>query len=197
MKETRIDLLRHGALFGGVRYRGSIEAELTPEGRADMDAVWERLCGNVDVIVSSPLSRCREPAMAWADGANLPCRIVDDLREMHYGAWEGLAADEIEAAFPGMLPRWRKNPVGMRIPQAETMDEFAARIIAAWEGILTAYAGQRILLLGHSGTLRVILTHAIGAQLETTRRFAMPYAGWSRVCVEGGRSVLSGLNLQA
>lgn len=182
---TTIDLLRHGALVGGVRYRGCTESDLTADGRSDMDAVWARLHGSIDCILSSPLSRCRIPAGEWAEQAGIGCEIVDDFREMHYGEWEGLDSAQIDQRFPGMLAQWRENPLGMQIPGAESLEGFAARVSAAWEEMLRKHAGQRLLLVGHSGSLRVILAHVLGAPLVATRRFAMPYAAWSRLRVEG------------
>jgi len=176
-----VDLLRHGELIGGVRYRGSIEAALTDAGRADMDAVWMQLRGRVEAIVSSPLGRCRKPAEEWALQADIPCEIVEDFSEMNYGEWEGLSAEEIERGYPGMLARWRKNPVGMVIPGAELVEDFAARVVNAWEQMLRRNAGRHVFLVGHSGVLRVILAHVLGAPLPTIRRFDMPYAAWSRV----------------
>jgi len=181
MTGTVIDLLRHGALEGGVRYRGSIEAELTVDGRADMDAVWAQLIDSVDAILTSPLGRCLKPALDWAGQKGIVCEVVDDFREMHYGEWEGLSAEEIEQRFPGMLVRWRENPAGMQIPGAERIEDFAERVVCAWDDVLQTYSGQHLLLLGHSGSLRVILAHVLGAPLPTTRRFSMPYAAWSRV----------------
>ena len=57
-----MDLLRHGALEGGVKYRGSVDDPLTSEGRQQMNTVWSRLDGGIDLIISSPLCRCAEPA---------------------------------------------------------------------------------------------------------------------------------------
>jgi len=194
MCKTTLDLLRHGALIGGVRYRGTIEAELSDAGRADMDTVWNQLADSLDGIVTSPLSRCREPACEWAEKAGIPCVVHDDLREMHYGAWEGLSAEEIEAQFPGMLARWRENPVGMRIPSAVTIEDFAIRVTRAWLRVLKESEGKHILLIAHSGTLRVILTHVLGAPLSATRRFAMPYAAWHRVIRQDEHMFLAFLN---
>jgi len=194
MCKTTVDLLRHGALIGGVRYRGTVEAELSDAGRVAMDAVWNQLADSLDGIVTSPLSRCREPACEWAEKAGISCIVHDDLREMHYGAWEGLSAKEIEAQFPGMLVRWRENPVGMRIPGAETIEDFAARVTSAWRRILDESEGKHILLIAHSGTLRVILTHVLGAPLSATRRFAMPYAVWHRVSLHDRKLLLAFLN---
>jgi len=189
-----VDLLRHGALEGGLRYRGSTEVELTVAGRAAMDAVWAQLEGQVDAIVTSPLGRCLKPARDWAGEAGIQCKIVDDFREMHYGEWEGLSAEEIEQHFPGMLVRWRENPVGMQIPGAERVEDFAERVVCAWDTMLRAYSGRRLLLVGHSGTLRVIVAHVLGAPLPVTRRFAMPYAAWSRVKKAGCGYLLTHLN---
>lgn len=188
---TTVDLLRHGELVGGLRYRGSIEAELTGAGRAQMDTVWAQIRHEVEHIVSSPLSRCRLAASEWAERDDVGCEIIEDFREMCYGEWEGLSAEEIEHRYPGQLPRWRDNPVGMRIPGAETIEDFAARVTRAWDALLHEQAGRHVLLVAHSGTLRVILAHVLGAPLPATRRFSMPYAAWSRVRHIDGGSFLS------
>jgi len=191
---TTIDLLRHGELQGGIRYRGRTEAVLTREGRAAMDDVWRKLEGSIDVIVTSPLSRCRQPAESWAKQAGIGCRVEPDIRELNYGAWEGLSKEEIEDQFPGMLSRWRENPVGMHIPEADRIEDFAKRVIESWETILTKSAGKHSLVVAHSGTLRVILAHILGAPLPAIRRFSMPYASWSRVICKNGRPYLEYLN---
>lgn len=193
-KVTTIDLLRHGALDGGIRYRGMTEASLTVDGRASMDAVWRKVEGSIDAVVASPLSRCREPAEAWAKEADIACRVEPDIREMDFGAWEGLTMEEIEERFPGMLSRWRENPVGMRIPEAERIESFSRRVLEAWEAIWYESVGKHVLVVAHSGSLRVILAHVLGAPLTTIRRFSMPYASWSRVIADNGKPCLEYLN---
>jgi len=87
-----IDLLRHGELEGGVKYRGRVDDPLTDTGRRSMDRVWQQLGGDVDTIIASPLLRCAEPARDWAGQAGARLIIEDRIAEMHYGAWEGLKA---------------------------------------------------------------------------------------------------------
>lgn len=189
-----IDLLRHGALEGGIRYRGNTEAPLTRAGRADMDAVWCKLDGSIDKIVTSPLQRCRQPAIAWAREAGIACRIDPNIREMDYGVWEGLSKEEIEARFPGMLRSWRENPMGMQIPKAEGMEGFSQRVIEGWKVIMDESSGRHLLVVAHSGSLRVILAHVLGSPLPANRRFSMPYASWSRVIDEHGTLCLKYFN---
>ena len=186
----RVDLLRHGALEGGVKYRGSVDDALTEEGRAAMEAVWARLAGNIDRIVASPLRRCAEPARAWAARAGVALAIEPRVAEMRYGAWEGMSADEIRGRFPGMLEQWRANPEGMRIPGAETMDDLSARIADFWRDLCAEHAGGRILVVAHSGSLRMLIAHVLGAPIASTRRLSMPYACWSRIAVREGQASL-------
>jgi alpha-ribazole phosphatase len=187
----RVDLLRHGAVEGGVRYRGTVDDPLTAEGRAAMEAVWAELGGDVERIITSPLSRCAVPARAWAAQAGIPLVIEPRLSEMRYGVWEGLTADEIRSRFPGMLERWRDNPDGMRIPEAETVDELWARVAAFWSELCAGREGERILVVAHSGSLRMLIAHVLGAPTVTTRRLAMPYACWSRITVRQGHASLA------
>ncbi len=191
---TVVDLLRHGELEGGVRYRGQTDDALTRRGRERMDRVWKHLAAGVEIIVSSPLSRCAAPAQDWAAFAGIPLRIEPRLAEMHYGAWEGLSREEIDQRYPGQLRRWRENPVGMRIPGAEDFEAFARRVTAGWEAIISDSRGMHVLVVAHSGSLRVILTRVLGAPLTATRRLVVPYASWSRVVIQNSLPMLEFLN---
>jgi len=175
-----IDLLRHGALQGGVKYRGHVEADLTKEGREEMNQVWENISNDVDVIISSPLRRCAEPAQAWAKEIGIDCIIDARIAEMHYGDWEDKTHDEIEAEFPGMLASWRANPTGMRPPNGESPEELQQRIIDFWQDLCANYSNQHVLLVGHSGSTRMLIAHIEGKPIAYTREISMPYACWSR-----------------
>lgn len=193
----KVDLLRHGELVGGVKYRGQrVDDPLTDAGRKDMDRVWSHLEGKVDLIITSPLSRCAGPATAWADAAGIPCLPEPRILELAYGEWDGLSKDEIRARFPGMLERWRANPEGMCIPGAETMAALQERIASFWEDCVAQHAGKHLLVVGHSGSLRALIAHVLAAPVATTRRMSFPYASWSRVVLdaEGAMPALDFLN---
>ncbi|HKI61033.1 MAG TPA: histidine phosphatase family protein [Mariprofundaceae bacterium] len=186
-----VDLLRHGELEGGVKYRGQIDDPLTPAGRAAMDAVWEKVSSKVDVIVSSPLSRCAAPAREWAGGAGINCVIDDRVMEIRYGAWEGKTSEEIRDEFPGVLEQWRQDPTGMRPPEGESPEELLDRLSSWWQELVKDFEGRHVLVVAHSGSLRMLLAHVIGAPVAACRKFDMPYACWSRFAVEKGQAVLA------
>lgn len=186
----KVDLLRHGELVGGVKYRGQkVDDPLTEGGRRQMDAVWSHLDGEVDLIITSPLSRCSGPAKEWAGVASIPCIEEPRILELAYGEWDGLSKDEVRAKYPGMLEQWRANPEGMRIPGAETMAELQVRVAAFWEECVAQHHGKHLLVLGHSGSLRTLIAHVLAAPVATTRRISFPYGCWSRIVLDDGSSL--------
>jgi len=176
-----IDVLRHGALQGGVKYRGQIEAELTDEGRIAMDQVWQPLSKQVDCIITSPLSRCARAATDWASDADIPCIIEPRIAEMHYGAWEDKTVEEIEQISPGLIRQWRTDPTGIRPPDGESPEELRERIAAWWHETTSNMTDRHILVVGHSGSMRMLIAHALNLPIVATRDMQMPYACWKRL----------------
>ncbi len=197
----KLDMLRHGELAGGVRYRGRIDDPLTPQGRAQMERVWRRLRGEIGLIVTSPLSRCAEPAQAWARQAGIPCEIEPRVQELAYGAWEGLRAEEIAARWPDLFARWRENPAGLEPPGGESPERMRERLADWWEELRARHqrgeAPARVLLVAHSGTLRMLAALALAAGFETTRRLDMPYGCWSRLAADAHADWLEFHNREA
>ncbi|MFQ5518529.1 MAG: histidine phosphatase family protein [Mariprofundus sp.] len=185
-----VDLLRHGELESGIKYRGQLDDPLTGAGRAAMDAVWEQLRPSIDRVITSPLSRCSEPALSWANGAGIECQLDARIAEMYYGQWEGLAAEEIMKRHPGMLEQWRSNPESVQVPGGESVTQLHDRIAAFWSDIGEKHEGQHVLLVAHSGSLRMLIAHVLNAPIVSTRHMQMPYACWSRVVHDNGGNQL-------
>ncbi|MFQ5344827.1 MAG: histidine phosphatase family protein [Mariprofundus sp.] len=185
-----VDLLRHGALEGGVKYRGKVDDPLTIEGRQAMDRVWAELAGDVDCIITSPLSRCVIPASLWAAEAGIDCMIEPRLAEMDYGAWEGKSIDDIRLEYPGMIERWRADPTGMRPPGGESPEELRTRLYEWWEDTRRIFDGRHLLVVAHSGSLRMLIALLLDQPISYTRTINMPYACRNRILHQQGGSRL-------
>jgi len=179
-----IDLLRHGALEGGIKYRGRVDDPLTMEGRLAMDQVWAKLSSEVDYIITSPLRRCASPAGIWAEQAKIDCIIEPRLAEMDYGAWEGKTIATIQREYPGMLERWRADPTGMRPPGGESPEALRTRLSQWWNEVRVQYEGSHILVVAHSGSLRMLMALLQGKSIAYTRKIDMPYACWKRFTIQ-------------
>ncbi len=192
-----IDLLRHGALEGGIKYRGKVDDPLTPGGRQAMDQVWQQLAGVVDYIVTSPLCRCAGPARAWAAESGTTCIIEPRLAEIDYGAWEGKTIAEIQQEYPGMLEIWRADPTGMRPPGGESPEELRTRLADWWAEASEQFDGSHILVVAHSGSLRMLIALLLNQPIAYTRAIGMPYACLHRMIYQHGKSQLIHLRLLA
>jgi broad specificity phosphatase PhoE len=76
---------------------------------------------------------------------------MPELREKHFGTWEGLTDEEVISRFP----RAREGPWG----DAETTDDMTHRVLEALRRIATAHPGGQVLVVAHGGPLRALLRH--------------------------------------
>jgi len=185
-----MDILRHGALEGGVKYRGSVDDPLTADGRHNMDLVWQQIAKDIDLIITSPLTRCAQPAQAWAKAAHITAVVDPRVTEIHYGEWEGKSIPQIQTEYPGLPEKWRENPEGRRPPGGESPEEHLARLKDWWLETCNKHDGKHLLLITHSGSMRMLIAHMLDAPIASTRHMAMPYSCWSRISHNKGDSQL-------
>jgi alpha-ribazole phosphatase/probable phosphoglycerate mutase len=182
--QTQIDLLRHGEPVGGRRYRGQTDDPLSETGWQQMRAaVMDRQ--DWDVLYSSPLKRCAEFARELSGRLLLPLTTDERLKEIGFGDWEGRTPDEIRRDDPRRLENFWRNPIGNRPEGAETLASFQARVAAAWAEIGAAHAGQRVLIVGHAGITRMILSLVLGSPAEHMFRLQVDNAGLTRIRILG------------
>lgn len=186
---TTLDLMRHGEPVGGRKYRGQIDDPLSQEGWAQMHAAVGDLAPWTH-IVSSPLIRCRAFAEAISGRHALPLALDERLKEVGFGEWEGKSAAEIEAATPGMLARFKADPVHARPAGAEPLGDFHARVATALEDLLGRHPGQHLLLVGHAGVMRMALAWALHIPLDHAYRIEVATASLTRLRFDAGRASL-------
>ena len=76
---------------------------------------------------------------------------IRDLRERHFGTWEGLTDDEIFARFP--------DATNSSWGDGETREQMASRVFDALVRIAESHPGGMVLVVSHGGPLRAVLTH--------------------------------------
>lgn len=180
MNTTTIDLLRHGACEGGEIFRGSTNVCLTEQGWQQMQAALAAHSG-WDRVVSSSLQRCREFSERFSQERALPLQIEHELREFHFGDWEGRRIADIEREHGDLLSNFWNDPLKFAPPNAETLSEFRARVVPATERLLREYRGQHVLLISHGAVIRMLLCEWLRMPMSAFSTFAVPYASLSRV----------------
>ncbi len=175
---NRLYLARHGQVEGYENFPiyGHTDVELTDVGRIQMEALAERLRHTrINAVFSSDLKRSHVGAKIIGRHHDVPVLAVPELREMSFGAWEGLTLGEVQERFPGELIEREKDLAGYRMPGGgECLKAFSRRILSCIEEIFHEREGENLLVVAHGMVNRVILSDALG--MDFSRIFALHQA---------------------
>jgi broad specificity phosphatase PhoE len=193
----RIYLVRHGvtAWNQAMRMQGQTDVPLGELGHQQAEQIGRRMARMAlppQIVWSSDLSRARTTAEAIARPLGLVVRTLPELREIKFGEWEGLTMDEIVARGEGtLLANYRLDPFRYRPPGSETLQEVWDRMIAAM-AIIRAESGdaERIAIVGHGGSLRVLVCDAVSAPITSMRHLFFENASLSIIEERAGESGL-------
>jgi broad specificity phosphatase PhoE len=161
----RIVMVRHGETVGNssVRFHGRGDPALSEEGIRHVQQAGLGLLGECfDAVVASPLQRSWESARILAGGA--PVQIEADFREVDFGRWEGMTAEEIEASDLVLYQEWRKLEPGFRFPEGESRAELEERVLRGLARLQESGASSALLVL-HKGPIRIIAARLLGEAL--------------------------------
>jgi broad specificity phosphatase PhoE len=168
---TTILLARHGETDWNRegRFQGHADPPLNETGRTQAAELGTKLADvKLAAIYSSPLRRALETARVVAAAHRLEPILVDALREVDVGSWQGLTRAEIEARFPEQFTRWLDYDQGWE--DGESYDEMGRRAVAALLELAAAHDGQRILAVTHGGPIRAAFAFADGTSHADARR---------------------------
>lgn len=181
------------------RFQGHSDRPLSAAGRQQAARLANRLTGEqIHEAYASDLSRARETADAIAGPRRLPVRCEPRLRELHFGAWEGLTYEEAREADPECLTAWESDVSRTAPPGGETLAELAGRIGTFFTGLTaeTAEAGRErtVLVVAHRGSLQVLLCLALGLPPQARWQLRLEPASLSELDLYPQGAVLARLN---
>jgi alpha-ribazole phosphatase len=169
----RILLVRHATAEGNGRFQGQRDTALTESGWKELRLLCEK-CSRYPVraVYSSDLRRARQTANAVARKFGLKVNVRPELREMHFGKWEGLSWHQIARRFPKLAALWLERFPLQSIPGGEPLSEFKKRIAAGMRAIVAAHRGQCAIIVTHAGVIRFTLGKALGLPARNVFRLA-------------------------
>jgi len=178
--KTTIDMIRHGEPVGGKRYRGQVDDPLSERGWRQMrNAVAEH--NPWDVIVSSTLSRCAAFARELSDKHNIPLQLEQGFMEKAWGEWEGCTPEELNKSDPLTVTRHLQDPINNQPTGAEPIIAFQQRVLASWQQLTSEHQYRHVLLVGHAGVIRAIISHLLQMPVEHMFRVQVANASITRV----------------
>jgi broad specificity phosphatase PhoE len=121
--------------------------------------------------------------------------VVDaNLREVDFGDWTGMTWEQVHARFGVRAFDWLHQLETAGIPNAESAQEFRARIERPLKPILSTHAGETVGVVCHGGVIRMILSILLNLPLPLTASFDIDYASLTRVDVHAGKTEVTLLN---
>ncbi|EKP93910.1 histidine phosphatase family protein [Thermaerobacter subterraneus] len=188
-------LIRHGETDwnrAGV-YQGQKDTALSPRGRQQARALGRRFAHHpLDLVLASDLKRAVETARAVAGSRRPPVPLETDprLREMNFGAWEGLAAAEIRARYADDYAAYQADPFEGRPTGGETFRELGER---AWDAVderLRRPGLRRLAVVAHGGTVKALLCRLLELPPAMRTRMLIDNTGVTAVELREGRPPL-------
>jgi broad specificity phosphatase PhoE len=159
---TRVLFVRHGATDLAGRFCGHTDPGLNADGkRHAWSAAKQVESADVRAIYASDLLRARETADAVAAQAHVPLIVSPALREIAFGAWEGLSWQEIEQQDPFEAAQWLAQFPHRAAPQGEAFSCFRKRVLAELDRICRERSGP-VCVVTHGGVIRVALMEMHG-----------------------------------
>lgn len=165
-----------------------VDPPLTELGRTQADRVARWLAPEpIDAIVTSPLRRARETAAPLATALGIVPVVDDDLREYdadadHYIPVEEMREDHADYWSAMVEGRWTEFG-------GEDPEHFRARLVPAFDRIVAAYPGGRVVVVCHGGVINVYTAVVLG--IDRHLWFLPEYTSVTRVMAarEGGRGL--------
>jgi broad specificity phosphatase PhoE len=168
---TELLLLRHGETDWNRdgRFQGHADPPLNAKGREQARTLAAELAGEgIELVYTSDLARARETAEIVAERLGASVVALRELREIDVGEWQGLTWPEVEERYPDAARNWHERGHGWQ--SGESYDDLAERVLGTLRRIAGDHPAQRVLIVGHGGTVRVVRAFAEGLSVAESRR---------------------------
>ena len=162
---TRLYLVRHGAtpLTMEDRFSGTEGVHLSEEGRVQAAHLAERLANHeITAFYCSSLDRAVETADIVAKPHGLTPVKLDGLREISHGHWEGMSRKYVETRFAEEYTAWEEDPFTFAPEGGESGISVLSRALPAIREIVVQHKDEKVLVVSHKATLRLIISSLLG-----------------------------------
>lgn len=159
---ARLLLIRHGQTAWNLekRYCGFTDIGLNDQGINQAKRLSTRLAGQgIHKVYSSDRKRAIETAEIALNASSL--KKNPDLREIHFGVFEGLCYKEIMQQYPEIYIKWVENPFSVVIPKGEDLRDFKTRVINAFNNIVSLNQDKTVAVFSHGGVISIFINYIL------------------------------------
>lgn len=155
-----LHLIRHAQTDEAKRgiFCGDIDPPISPEGELQARRLVPALVArNITHLYVSPRRRAQMTAAPFVAKSSIVREVLEDLREMSYGTWEGRLDSDVRASEPERFDAWTRDPSSVSPPGGESGYQLADRITQLWLNIRQRRAhGDVVGMVTHKAIVRVL-----------------------------------------
>ncbi|CAD5373928.1 Fructose-2,6-bisphosphatase [Rubrivivax sp. A210] len=142
---------------------GQLDPGLSAKGLQQSEALAQCLHGEtLAAIYASALQRTTATAQPTATRLGLGITQLAALNEIHMGVLQGRQRDDTDPEAQALWQQWQAAPWGPGVPGGESLAELTQRVDAVLQDLLQRHRGQRVLVVGHRATNRVLMGRLMG-----------------------------------
>ncbi|MGB8454663.1 MAG: histidine phosphatase family protein [Anaerocolumna sp.] len=173
--KTEIFLVRHGETAWNKegKFQGCTDINLSQEGIQQAHLLKDVFKNSFDYVYTSPLSRAVQTAEILCQAhKDIKPVVLPDLREINFGAWEGLTIMQIREQYQAEYQAWRTDEeYGNLMGGDLTLRNAGNRAKDAILSLAEKHAGKKIVIVAHGGILKAALIGIFDWKMTMYHRF--------------------------
>jgi probable phosphoglycerate mutase len=185
--KTEIYLVRHGETEWNKegKFQGCTDIRLSQEGIVQAGLLKEVFDNNFDYVYTSPLSRAKQTAeILCQDHDKVKPVVIEDLREINFGAWEGLTIHQIREQYPEEYHTWRNDEIhGNLVGGDLTLRSAGTRAKDAILSLAEIHAGKKLVFVAHGGIIKAALIGIFDWKMTMYHRFFLGNTSVSKISI--------------
>jgi probable phosphoglycerate mutase len=172
---------------------GQADPDLAPAGREQAVLVSARLAkAGLEALYVSSLRRTQQTVAPLVEQTDLKPIILEDLREIELGEWEGGEFRRLANNKDPRMMRLLRNGDWSQVPGAEDAKAFAERVRRAITRIAAEHPNQRVAVICHGGVIGQVIALASGS--STLAFMGCDNSSISQIIVHDGHWIVRRFN---
>ena len=174
----KVLLIRHGMTEGNhsKKYIGVTDEPLCEEGIGELKAIRSQAAGtySASIVFVSPMLRCRQTAQILFPNAKQI--VVENLKEMDFGDFEGRTADEM--ADDPVYRKWVEDFCVGACPNGESQAGFRKRVCNAFQTAIRSVEDGAVFVV-HGGVIMAIMAELAEPKRDFYDWYAQNLGGYT------------------
>jgi broad specificity phosphatase PhoE len=184
---VRIILIRPGSTDYDQqgRIQGNLDVPLNEQGQIEAKRLADELRERgIEVVYTSPDRSARQTAEALAQVLDVRCKTLDQMQNLDFGLWQGMAIEEVRVRQPKVYRQWQEKPENVCPPNGEMLGQAEARAGAVLGRLLKRHKQGTIAMVVPEPMASVVRHCAGHTQLGDLWRACSEHGRWESMDVE-------------